>query len=166
MLSRPYFVDDKTITTTPELCARLRDYYDFLVAYENHLQDGFISASIPVSLSGARQTTSGEPGAVWTLARHNDRETVLHLINLAGQKSDQWRDDEKNYTEPPTIHDLRVRVRLEHKIASAGWASPDVEHGKWHELKLVKDKSGEITFVLPELHYWTAIILRPSAAKY
>jgi len=166
MLSRPYFVDDQTITMTPELRARLRDYYDFLVAYENHLQDGFTSASIRVSLSGTRQTLSGEPGAVWTLARRNDSETVLHLINLAGQKSDQWRDDERNYPEPPTIHDLRVRVLPEHEIGSAGWASPDVEHGKWHELQFVKDKSGEIEFVIPELHYWTAIIFRPSAAKH
>lgn len=165
MLSRPYFVEDKTISTTPELRAKLRDYYDFLVAYENHLQEGFTSASIPVSLSGARQTTSGEPGAVWTLTRHNDHETVLHLINLVGQKSDQWRDDEKTYPEPPALHDLRLRVKLDHEFTSAGWASPDIDHGAWHELKLAKDKSGEVEFVLPELHYWTAIIFRPSAAK-
>jgi hypothetical protein len=122
-------------------------------------------AKIQVTLSGAQQTSSGEPGAVWTLARKKNDETVLHLINLVGQKSDHWRDDGRNYPEPPNLHDLRVRLEVGHEIGSAGWASPDVDHGAWHELKVAKNKSGQIEFVLPELHYWTAIIFRPPAAK-
>ena len=62
MLSRPYFPGDQVLTLTPEDRTTLRDYYDFLVTYENTLRDKVEPADIPIEIDQAphkRQRRSG-----------------------------------------------------------------------------------------------------------
>ncbi len=160
MLSNPYYPADTAITMSPELIQNLRSYYDFLVAYENYLRDGMEAASFSVDLSGAKQTRTGEAGAVWTIAREKDDLAVIHLINLTALKKTNWVDDNLDYPSAPLLHDLRLRVKLPADIVASGWASPDFEDGKWHEAAPEHQGKGLEEIRVPRLRYWTTIILR------
>jgi dextranase len=159
MLSNPYFPADTAITPSPDLLRKLRPYYDFLVAYENYLEDGAHAASLSVSISGAKQTNSGEAGAVWTIARQKGTDTMVHLINLTGLKKPEWRDDELNDPPAPVAHNVRVKVQLPHSATAVGWASPDFDEGRWHPLRPLRNAASadEYELTIPELRYWTVI---------
>ncbi len=144
---------------TPELIQDLRSYYDFLVSYENYLRDGMEGASFPVDLSGALQTRSGEAGGVWTIVRQKSNLAVVHLINLTALKKTDWVDDGLDYPPAPLLHNLSVRVKLAAQIVVSGWASPDFENGKWHNTAVKHNEDGTEEIRIPELRYWTAIIL-------
>jgi dextranase len=158
MLSRPYFPDDKVLTLTPQDRATLRDYYDFLVAYENSLRDKVEPADIPIEIDQARASANADPGTIWTIARKKDADIILHLINLTSAKDPSWRNDEGNIAMPSSRHQLRVHVTAS-ELASAGWASPDMDHGAWHTLPLRKTGTNSWEFVLPELRVWSMVIL-------
>ena len=158
MLSRPYFPGDRVLTLTLQDRATLRDYYDFLVAYENTLRDKIEPADIPIKIDQARTSTNADPGAIWTIARKNDAEIILHLINLTSVKDPSWRNDQGNIAMPLIQHQLRIRVTAS-ELASAGWASPDVDHGAWHTLPLRKTGTNTWEIVLPELRVWSMVML-------
>ena len=162
MLSNPYFPADTSITPSPDLLQKLRWYYDFQVAYENYLAGGVQEVSLPITLSGAKQTDRGEAGAIWAFARQKGQDTMVHLVNLTGLRTSDWRDDGLNDPPAPILHNLRVKVQLANNVTAAGWASPDVDEGRWHPLVLVKDTSSgqDYEISIPELHYWSVIFLR------
>lgn len=159
MLSRPYFPDDQVFTLTAQDRMTLRDYYDFLVAYENALRDKAEPAETRVEIDQATANENADPGTIWTIARKKDASIILHLINLTSVKDPNWRNDEGNIAMPASRHQLRIRV-IASELASAGWASPDVNHGAWHELPLHKTSTDTWEVVLPELRVWSMIILR------
>jgi dextranase len=161
MLSRPYFPGDQVLTLTAQDRAALRDYYDFLVAYENLLRDKAEPAETRVEIDQANASDSAAPGAIWTITRKQDANIILHLINLTSVKDPSWRNDEGNLAMPASRHQLRIHVTAS-ELASAGWASPDVNHGAWHELSLRKTGADTWEVVLPELRMWSMIILSPN----
>lgn len=161
MLSRPYFPDDRVFTLTPQDRDSLRNYYDFLVAYENILCDKAEPADIPIVIDQAPASTNAAPGTVWTIARKKDADIILHLINLTSVKDPSWRNDEGNIAMPSIRHRLRICVTAS-ELASAGWASPDVDHGAWHALPLHKIGTNTWEVVLPELRVWSMVILSPT----
>ncbi|MCU1299151.1 MAG: Dextranase, partial [Acidobacteriaceae bacterium] len=129
----------------------------------NYLEDGAHAASLPVTISGAKQTNNGEAGAVWTIARQKGPNTMVHLINLTGLKKPEWRDDELNAPPAPVLHNVRVKVELPpHNGMAVGWASPDIDEGHWHPLRPVKNAASadEYELTIPELRYWTVIFFQ------
>jgi dextranase len=158
MLSRPYFPDDSVIAVSKELQRKLVDYYDFQVAYENYLRGGVVRDPFPVRLEGVRQTEIGNAGAVWTIERKNANCSMVHLINFSGLRSNEWQDAAANYAVPPVLHDIHLHVTLPDS-QTAGWISPDVDSGRWHELKLRTTFEGDWDVTVPELHYWTVVII-------
>jgi dextranase len=139
--------------------AVLREYYDFLVANENLLRDPSESAHAAISLEGESASAEAVPGKIWTIARQRRSETVLHLINLTAAKDENWRNDTGNAVMPQTRHDLKIRI-AQPKLARAGWASPDVDHGVWHVLPVQKLGEGSWQVILPELRVWTMVVLQ------
>jgi dextranase len=164
MLSRPYFPDDQVLTLTPQDRVTLRDYYDFLVAYENNLRDKAEPADTPVEIGQAPASVDAHPGSIWTIARKKDADIILHLINLTSVKDSSWRNDGDNIAIPLSFHQLRIRV-IASELANAGWASPDVDHGAWHKLPLCKIGTNTWEIVLPELRVWSMVILSPNNHK-
>src|SRR6266568_569592 len=159
MLSRPYFVDDEVLKLSDESRARLRNYYDFLVAYENHLRDGVHTADFEVRVNGLRQSKRGEAGAVWTITREKGAESIIHLINLTTVHSDLWRDDKAEIGEPTTLRNVHLEIGSGNEPRSAGWTSPDIDQGAWHQLTPHRAENGAWEIVVPELKYWTVVIL-------
>lgn len=161
MLSRPYFPDDRVFTLSPQDRDSLRDYYDFLVAYENILRDNAEPADTPITIDQAPASVTATPGTIWTIARKKDADIILHLINLTSVKDPSWRNDEGNITMPSIRRQLRICVTTS-ELASAGWASPDVDHGAWHPLPLHKTGTNTWEIVLPELRVWSMVKLSPN----
>lgn len=162
MLSSEYFPADTRLTISPELYSSLRHYYDFLTAYENLLFYEVAPAPAVVSVTGQIVSPYGVPNTIWAIARQKDGKTIVHLINLLGSDDPHWRDVKGNRPEPPLLAGLRVRVQMDGAITRAGWASPDVDGGKFHSVAVRRGEDrGEryVEVVLPSLKYWDMLVL-------
>lgn len=164
MLSTEYFPNQRLVMSDA-LRAAMQDYYDFLVAYENLLLDDLAAADNLVVVEGAPVSSDGKPGSVWTLVRSKPSYTVLHLINLTGNRVSLWRDDSAVYPPPLPLKNLTVKlygvdgVRADTRLWSA---TPDGEHGKAQLLPFIAgaDEQGRfIVFTVPQLEYWSLVWL-------
>jgi len=162
MLSSEYFPADTKLTVSSELRESLRHYYDFLTAYEVYLRDQLLPAPVAVAVEGQPVDALGVPNTLWSIAKQRDGMTLVHLINLLGSDDPHWRDISISRSDAPQLHDLHVKVTLSKRVRSVGWASPDVDGGRFHVLTFQKDstKQGdEIGLMLPELHYWDTLFI-------
>lgn len=166
MLSRDYFPDDKAFLVSPELRSDLRHYYDFLTAYENILRDGVTPLPITVELAGLKSSADGAPNTVWCIGRWKGERVVVHLINLLGSSSDHWRDVGADRPDAPLLHQIGIRVYVSQNIISAGWATPDTDGGRFHELHFSNGSTAGghyVELTVPSLKYWDAIVLKTSS---
>jgi dextranase len=164
MLSREYFPADTRLAVSPSLHNALRHYYDFLTAYEDVLRDDmeFDPCDIHVAVQNQLTNPYAVPNTIWTVAHRKDDVTVIHLINLLGSNDPHWRDVYMTRPVPPSLESLRVRVSLPRIIQSVGWASPDIDGGKFHELsfEVQKEKNADwVEFVVPSLKYWDTVFI-------
>jgi dextranase len=63
---------------------------------------------------------------------------------------------------PPVLKDLNIEVSSPKPIESVGWASPDVDGGKFHSIPFRirnDDNTSWIEFTVPSLLYWDSIFL-------
>ncbi|HVU31784.1 MAG TPA: glycoside hydrolase family 66 protein, partial [Opitutaceae bacterium] len=160
MLHHEYFPDDASVLMTDSLRAAMRGYYDFLVAYENLLRDQTRPDPAPVDVAGVRTSPNGATGTVWVFRKRNPGHQVVHFINLTGNRSDAWRDEQGTCPRPPVLHSLAVRLHVDPDSAPGTlWvATPDENFGRPQRLSYVtgKDDTGPfIRFTLPRLEYWT-----------
>jgi len=59
--------------------------------------------------------------------------------------------------------DLRVVLRSDREAAMLGWASPDIDGGRFVELAAAKgsDAKGDyLEFTLPSLKYWDMVVVK------
>lgn len=160
MLGREYF-PNKNLKMPGSLVAAMRNYYDFLVAYENLLRDDLKESKNPVSLTGINTSSDGQADTVWTYAKEKKGYEVVQLINLLGMKNEAWRDDGANYDAPLSKKDLKLNYTIkEGKVKGVYLASPDINGGKAIKLKYKTTKEGENTKLqieVPELQYWDMV---------
>jgi dextranase len=164
MLNREYFPKDTRLSVSAPLHEALRHYYDYLTAYENFLRDDMDTnpCSVTVNVVGQMINPFAVPQTIWTLTRRKDNMTVVHLINLLGTNDPHWRDVWMNRPTPPVLENLHVEVALPESTESVGWASPDIDGGKFHPIpfKVIKDGSTpRVQFTLPKLEYWDSVFL-------
>lgn len=167
LLDSEYF-PNRNLTMSQDLRDRLRDYYDFQVAYENLLCGGLSEALGPVTLEGAPSSVDGTPGTVWTFARSSPDYEVVHLINLVGEKSDLWRDANADAPSPMPQQDLVVRYHGSSEPGTRAFlASPDRDGGRPTPLAFSRgaDAAGPyVQFTVPSLTYWDMVFLVKSPA--
>jgi dextranase len=160
MLGREYF-PNKNLKMTDSLVAAMRNYYDFLVAYENLLRDGLKDVDNPISISGIKTSTNGQANTVWAYAKEKKGYEVVQLINLLGMNKEAWRDDGANYDAPTSKKDLKLDYTVkEGKVKDVYLASPDLNGGKPIKLnyKATKDGNGtKLQIDVPELQYWDMV---------
>ena len=162
MLSSEYFPADTRLFITPSLRASLRNYYDFLTAYENYLRGDLQPAAVDVEIEGQASDALAVPNTIWTIVRRGNGTIMLHLINLLGSNDDHWRDVGMDRPEPPLVSNLHIRVRLPQTVHAIGWASPDVEDGQFHSLNFSRQADTGapwLEFTIPKLKYWDTIFL-------
>jgi len=164
MLSKEYF-PSQPLVMSDSLRLAMRDYYDFLVAYENLLRDGARPAAIRVAIDGQPTSDDGRAGMIWALPRATPTATVVHLINLKNNRLSLWRDRGAIYPAPDVLENLSVTLHMPtpHRTGARLWyATPDANHGAATALAYTSgtDTQGAfIQFTLPRLQYWDMLWL-------
>ena len=164
MLHREYFADDQNVLMTSTLAAAMRNYYDFLVAYENLLRDGTVSAANQVTVTGTTTSTGGSAGTVWVIPKKALGYNALHLINLVNNTSTAWRDDNGTYPVPSTLSNLGVKMYYSGTLGGGKlwYATPDTNASSAIQLTYASgsDTGGNyINFIVPQLQYWDMVWL-------
>jgi dextranase len=182
MLSNEYF-PRQALVMSPSLQAKLRDYYNFAVAYENLLRDRVTNGNkrIDFDLGGSTFTSyNASAGTVWKIAKTRTglgcatAYDIAHLINLTGTTSTIWRDLDGSSPVPVVIENKPVRLYYDGAWAgSTVWyASPDADGGRaaqvsdYQRMYDAVEQQWYVEFTLPRLHYWTMLWLerRPAAS--
>lgn len=162
MLCREYF-PNKNLKMSSSLTAAMRNYYDFLVAYENLLRDGLSDSSSKIDIDNVETSDNGSADTVWTYGKQKKGFEVIQMINLLGMNNQAWRDDGANYDAPTTKKDLKLNYTLKDgNIKGVYLASPDFYGGKSIKLsyKVSSDKDGKkLQIQIPELQYWDMIYI-------
>jgi dextranase len=158
----------------PVFARQIRQYYDFLVRYENILSDpaaqpvppAEVEQQIEIHHEGVAIGVSGQAQAesVWAIMRRTPAFTSLSLINLAGLSNSLWNA----FKEQPTgLTGLEVALTLPASEAGAVkkvWlASPDANPAA-QELAFQREElkgNGQqnLTVKLPALAYWSLLVL-------
>ncbi len=176
MLGHPYF-PNRSKQMRSGLQAAMKDYYDFITAYENLLFDPDLiygdSGLQWISISGETLSGSGSSNTIWALNRRNAAYDVVHLINLTNNNDDQWRNVA---SAPITKTNLAVKYYMGPNVTVSGVyvASPDLDHGASASLSYStgSDSSGNyVSFTVPTLEYWALIYIKrsfsaPSGDRY
>jgi dextranase len=151
---------------TPSLQEADLDIANFAVAYEDLLRYGVTDAPNTAVISGAPSSTNGSSGSVWILPKQKTGFQMMNLINLVGNTSTAWRDEDASYRTPPEFRKLKVRFYYAGTIVPGTsrlmMASPDYDHGQSVELpyEAGSDSAGQyVDFTLPRLFYWDLIYL-------
>lgn len=168
MLCHEYF-PNRNLVMSSTMKRQMRNYYDFLVAYENLLRGGLSNTTNAVSLTGLSSSTSASAGKVWTMTKSGSGYDVIHLINLTNQSSIDWRDYNANYPVPTTRTNVPVKYYYgSGTVNSVAMASPDYENGKSFILSHTtgSDAGGNfVTFTVPSLQYWDMIYISKSSGS-
>lgn len=163
MLSNEYFPNQRLVMSDT-LRAAMRDYYDFLVAYENLLRDDATADTSRLTIDGQPTSGDGRPGTIWLLPRRAGGRAVLHLINLTHNRLRLWRDTGAIYPAPTPLTGLALKLYTEPADAGATlwYATPDANHGQASMLDYTRgtDAQGSfMRFTLPRLEYWDLLWL-------
>jgi dextranase len=158
MLSREYF-PSMLLTIDGALKLKLIAYYDFSVAYENLLRDGFTATVRDLSSTAASIAASPSQGAIWAFTKSKDDREVVHLINFTNATSLVWRDADGTQSPESPIADLPLHVATDAPVTRVWWASPDLLDGSPLELEARPAKGGGIDVTIPELEYWGMLVI-------
>ena len=163
MLSQEFFpARDKIMSDN--LKTTLKDYYNFITAYESLLftpelryGDGGLQW---LNTAGYNLSGNASPDTIWFINRANQKYEIFHLINLLNN-DDQWRN---TAIEPDKITNIPVKLRISPDISISNLflASPDINHGIMQKLPytIQSDSNGiYISTTLPSLKYWDMICI-------
>ncbi|MCG9970599.1 glycoside hydrolase family 66 protein [Christiangramia crocea] len=160
MLSSEYFPNTK-LSMTSELSEKLKEYYDFQVAYQNLLRDGGTFNMPAVSTIGEDVTVNNWPpvfSQTAAVGKQLSDKQVVHLLNFDGLSTLQWRDDSKIQTAPKVKEGFELVIETAQVPSKVWFASPDVDGGASHELEFTST-GNKVTVQVPYLEYWSMIVL-------
>jgi dextranase len=147
LLVDPYFPKHAAIPFQLEQI--LRNYHDFAVRYGNLLGPG------AEDLIDQPEWQVIAPAGVWTIIRRHERWLTLSLVNLSGLDNPEWN---QVHSDPKTLEDIPVDVKLPETVQQVYWASPDGP-----DLQLVPlpwQVNGDILkVIITVLKYWGVIVI-------
>ncbi|MCK0145327.1 glycoside hydrolase family 66 protein [Arenibacter sp. F26102] len=158
MLYREYFPSNNLVLPD-ELKNSLKEYYDFMTAYENLLRDGG-DFNMPNVTSNDLSVNNWPPitGNVAVVGKNVHNKQILHLLNFNGVSTLNWRDNQRAQTNPDPFYNINVMVHVNMPVSKVWVASPDYMGGASQELDFQSDE-GQITISLPYLEYWSMIVI-------
>ena len=158
MLSSEYF-PDASLAMDPELARALKEYYDFMVAYQNLLRDG--GDPHLTSLSSKDLDVGYWPplhGQVAAVGKKIGERQTLHLLNFDGTSSLDWKDRTRIQTEPKVFAGFELSLGTTGPVSKLWFASPDFKGGAAMSLDF-EQSQGKISFSVPYLHYWSMLVI-------
>jgi dextranase len=161
MLADPYFpkfglMDD----ATQEI---VRQYYDFLVRYEEVLELDTTNAAErakAVEIDGIETHKLRSKDQIAVMVRQGRGFETYSLVNFMGIDTGRW--DTELSSGPVPQENLPVRIAVDRSVAQIWLASPDAETLDAEPVQFVSETvNGQswITFTLPRLDYWTVIVV-------
>lgn len=159
MLCNEYF-PNKNLSMTPSLKIAIRNYYDFLVAYENLLRDGVNDCDNAVEMSNGKVSDDADSNKIWAFSKEKPGYNIIHLINNLGNDSNEWVDNDGDVKKPTVQNDFELKYYFNGKPKKVWIASPDIRGGHPEALsyKVKNDKKGQYLLIkVPELQYWDMI---------
>ena len=160
MLGKEYFPNNN-LEMNEELEKSLTGYYDFLVGYQNLLREGGTFNTVSLgSLDGKLSLSNwpGQAGDVATIAKQIGNMQVIHLINFADATTMEWRDNDGVQTIPSLVKNAELVLNSDKPVKGIWVASPDIIGGASRKLNF-KQEGSNVSFLLPELKYWTMIVV-------
>lgn len=160
ILHHEYYPNDG-VKMNNELKSRMRNMYDFVVAYENILRDGQSTTENKVITKNYSSSKDGTADTIWTYTREGNGYQMLHLINLL-DTDNQWRDENRTKTTPKKAENVEVKYYYSGEVNSVYLASPDINGGMTQGIDFQKgeDSDGKyIEFTVDSLEYWDLIYM-------
>jgi dextranase len=142
----------------------MRDYYSFIVRYENllffntlgNVQDS--TEALVISSASHTLSKAGTNDALWVVSkRWKDEFETVSLINLYGVDT-LWRN---RSAIPAPQTNIQIRCHLDKTVQALYLASPDFNDGQAVELAFIEGSDAEGYYVectVPELQYWDVLI--------
>jgi dextranase len=144
LLADPYFPKHEAIS--PELAGHLRKMSDFVVRYGELVGPA-------VKNSNALQITVSE--GITALCRETSNFKIINLVNFSGLDNPKWTE---THAAPTTREDFQIEVELAEQVKQIYWASPDVDQLDLQPCSY-RIKDSILTVDVPELRYWTMIVI-------
>ncbi len=160
MLSKEYFPHSK-LEMKQDLKNALVNYYDFLVAYQNLLRDGGTFNNVTLSSKDNKLAIANWPGTAGSVAvfgKQAGNSQVIHLINFKNSKTQNWRDTNGIQTAPVQVKDAKLSFTATGPVKKVWCASPDNIGGASRSLNFAQS-GNTVSFTLPELQYWSMIVV-------
>ncbi|NOX88216.1 MAG: hypothetical protein GXO77_04255 [Calditrichaeota bacterium] len=158
LLVHPYFPNNN-LKTDDKLQKDLRNYYDFLTAYQNVLRGNLKETEINVETdNGIVLSEMPERGKIWYSAKMDEERHVLQLVNFTSVSTMNWRDNKGLQTEPDLIAPLTITVEGDFKVRRVWCASADRFSGSPVPVDFQRD-GNKINLQIPQLKYWTMLVL-------
>jgi dextranase len=153
-----------------DLQRQLRNYYDFMVAYEELLRGGLANTSNTVQLSAGGNnlatSTNSSPNTVYEFSKSGNGYDTINLVNLLGEGSNDAFDANGNYPVPNAQSNISVKYYYgSGTVNSVSVASPDDQNGKTYTQNFSTGSDGGgnyVTFTIPSLTYWDLIYVNKS----
>jgi hypothetical protein len=118
-----------------------------------------------VTLSGGTNVRYWPPvqGKVATVGVSWSGKQVFHLLNYTQAQTLNWRDDNQVQPVPSTISNLALNFPYSTTINKIWVASPDFNHGLPQQVTFTQS-NGTVSFSLPQLKYWSMVVVEPGTA--
>ncbi|SHJ26164.1 dextranase [Clostridium cavendishii DSM 21758] len=168
ILAEPYYAN-YTVSPSEEFTSKLKNYYDFIVKYEELLFDlSLINLNMTYTggineeyvFSGSDFSPKPELNKVNTLIKEKENYKVINLVNYIGLENDRWNEAKKLL--PNQIDNIEVTALIVEKIKGIYLCSPDFNSGNVIELKYeyVEHSQGQaIKFTIPKLCVWDLVFI-------
>ncbi|MDF2472669.1 MAG: hypothetical protein K0R21_451 [Anaerocolumna sp.] len=164
MLSGEYY-PGSTLQVNDELAGDLRNYYSFMVAYENLLRGpGLEEKVVKTYVDDTLTSYNSEVGKIWSFTKIKDQSMeIIHLINFIKASHVAWVDEMGTQTAPEVLTGRKVKHYVSIEPTQVGVASPDYKQGVFElvDFEVGNDEAGKyVLFELPSLEYWTMVIIQ------
>ena len=164
MLGSEYFPNNN-LEMTDELKTAIIRYYDFMTAYQNLLRGtnttsefaAAVSCTDP-SLKLSFNAWPPKKGNIVTYSRNAGNAKVINLLNFRNVDDMSWRDYNGTCRAPMLTLDMPLSVSVAGPVSKVWVATPDYHGGAVQQLAF-EYKDGKVSFTLPQLKYWTMIVI-------
>ena len=164
MLGSEYFPNEN-LTMSAELRTAIIRYYDFMTAYQNLLRGtdtrSEFAAAVSCTDPSLKLTFNAWPpktGNIVTYARNVDDKQVISLLNFRNVDDLSWRDFNGTRRAPSLALDVPVSITTTKKVSNVWVATPDYHAGAVQQLAF-RQQGDKLTFTVPQLKYWTMIVI-------
>jgi dextranase len=150
------------------LAQSMRNYYDFMTAYENLLRDGQTNTSQAVSIQGQQVSDKATANSVWAFTKADADHEIIQLINLTGENSVLWQTGKCDmcshttspHPTPTQLTNVPVKYHYKKLPKAVLFASPDYNNGTTYSVPFTTgtDSGGPyVQFTVPSLSYWDMV---------